>query len=113
MSAIDADAGGPRLAADPAEADLVRRARQGDQTAWEALVGRHQEPVFRLAYLILGDGAEAEDIAQEAFVRATLALGRSTRRGRCAPGCSASPPTWPATGGEGWGGPGRPCSAPS
>lgn len=43
-------------------------------TAWEQLVGQHQEPVFRLAYLIVGDGAEAEDVAQEAFIRAYLKL---------------------------------------
>lgn len=34
----------------------------------------HQEPVFRLAYLLLGDPDEAEDIAQETFVRAYKAL---------------------------------------
>ena len=77
MSLMDA-AGTPgeRPTADPAEAELVRRARRRDEAAWEALVGHHQEPVFRLAYLILGDAAEAEDIAQEAFVRAYLALAR-------------------------------------
>ncbi len=77
MSLMDA-AGTPgeRPTADPAEAELVRRARRRDEAAWEALVGRHQEPVFRLAYLILGDAAEAEDAAQEAFVRAYLALAR-------------------------------------
>lgn len=34
----------------------------------------HQEPVFRLAYLLLGDPDEAEDIAQETFLRAYRAL---------------------------------------
>ena len=36
----------------------------------------HQEPVFRLAYLLLGDPDEAEDIAQETFLRAYKALRR-------------------------------------
>jgi len=36
----------------------------------------HQEPVFRLAYLLLGDPDEAEDIAQETFLRAYKALDR-------------------------------------
>ena len=58
------------------EADLVHHARRGDQAAWEALVHAHQEPVFRLAYLLVGDAAEAEDIAQEAFIRAFLKLDR-------------------------------------
>ena len=42
--------------------------------AWERLVRSYQEPLFRLAYLILGDEAEAQDVAQEAFVRAYLNL---------------------------------------
>ncbi len=75
MSSLTA-AGGSLPAADPEEAALVRRAWGGDEAAWEALVRRYQEPVFRLAYLILGDAAEAEDAAQEAFVRAWAALGR-------------------------------------
>ncbi|HUM72249.1 MAG TPA: sigma-70 family RNA polymerase sigma factor, partial [Chloroflexota bacterium] len=36
----------------------------------------HQQPVFRLAYLILGDGAEAEEVTQDVFVRAYFALDR-------------------------------------
>lgn len=52
------------------EADVICRARLGDETAWETLVAQHQEAVFRLAYLILGSAADADDIAQEAFVRA-------------------------------------------
>jgi len=36
----------------------------------------HQEPIFRLAYLLLGDPDEAEDIAQETFLRAYKALKR-------------------------------------
>lgn len=56
------------------ETQLVRRARRDDAAAWEALVRQHQEPVFRLAYLILGDADDAQDVAQEAFVRAYLSL---------------------------------------
>jgi len=58
------------------EAQQIRLARQGDQAAWEALMHAHQEPVFRLAYLLLGDPDEAEDIAQETFLRAYKALKR-------------------------------------
>jgi len=58
------------------EAELIDRARQGDGTAWETLMRAHQEAAYRLAYLLLGDAAQAEDVAQEAFVRAYLALER-------------------------------------
>lgn len=56
------------------EADLIARARRGEQTAWLALVRQHQEALFRMAYLLLGDADEAEDVAQEAFIRAFRAL---------------------------------------
>ena len=58
------------------EAEQVELARQGDMQAWEALVNAHQQAVFRLAYLIIGDPDEAEDITQEAFVRAYFSLAR-------------------------------------
>jgi RNA polymerase sigma-70 factor (ECF subfamily) len=58
------------------ESSLVERARQGDGGAYEALVRRHQQLAFRVAYLITGTAAEAEDAAQEAFVKAYYALGR-------------------------------------
>jgi RNA polymerase sigma-70 factor (ECF subfamily) len=52
------------------------QARQGDSAAWEVLVQRYQQPAFRLAYLLLGDADEAEDVAQETFVRVFRALER-------------------------------------
>lgn len=58
------------------EADQIELARQGDVQAWEALVSAHQQAIFRLAYLILGDPHDAEDVTQEAFLRAYYALGR-------------------------------------
>lgn len=57
------------------EPGLIERARAGEAEAWEALVLAHQQPIFRLAYLLLGDAAEAEDVAQETFIRAYRALG--------------------------------------
>jgi RNA polymerase sigma-70 factor (ECF subfamily) len=56
------------------EPDLIRQARQGDELAWADLVRQHQTPIFRLAYLLLGDPDDAKDIAQEAFIRAYKAL---------------------------------------
>jgi RNA polymerase sigma factor (sigma-70 family) len=56
--------------------ELISRAQAGDQAAWEALVRQHEQAAFRLAYLFLGEAAEAGDVAQEAFIRAFRALGR-------------------------------------
>ena len=58
------------------ESTLVRDAAHGDAMAWEPLVLAHQEAVFRLSYLLLGDPDEAEDVAQETFLRAWHHLQR-------------------------------------
>src|SRR5690349_513730 len=54
--------------------ELVRRAQTGDTEAFGALVLAHQAFVYNLAWRALDDPHEAEDVAQEAFVRAWLAL---------------------------------------
>ena len=58
------------------EAALVGRAQAGDADAYGELVTLHQAAAFRVAYVLLGSAADAEDAAQEGFVRAYLALGR-------------------------------------
>jgi RNA polymerase sigma factor (sigma-70 family) len=64
---------------DDTESGLVERARHGDVRAYEELVRRYQDVAFRLAYTILGSAEEAEDAAQEGFVRAYHALDRFRR----------------------------------
>ena len=59
---------------DIAEQDLVARARAGEGAAFEALMTRHATFVYNLALRTLGDPHEAEDVAQEAFVRAWRGL---------------------------------------
>lgn len=56
--------------------ELVEAAQRGDTEAFGSFVGRHQKRVFRVAFHMLRDAAEAEDIAQEAFVRAYRAIQR-------------------------------------
>ena len=56
--------------------DLVDRARLGDVDAFSQLVRRHQPRLHRLALHMLRDRAEAEDVAQETFIRAFQALAR-------------------------------------
>jgi RNA polymerase sigma factor (sigma-70 family) len=58
------------------ESELVERARRGDQSAYGELVQAYQGIAFRTAYLVVGDAAEAEDAAQEGFVKAFYAMSR-------------------------------------
>jgi RNA polymerase sigma-70 factor (ECF subfamily) len=75
--------GGAARAAEPdLEGRLVARARAGDAAAFEALVRLHAELAYNLALRALGDPAEAEDVAQEAFVRAWRAMPRFREEAR-------------------------------
>jgi RNA polymerase sigma factor (sigma-70 family) len=58
------------------DAELARRAREGDDAAYEDLVRRYGQIAFRVAWLVTRDRGEAEDAAQEAFVKAYYALPR-------------------------------------
>lgn len=58
------------------EQDLIARARAGDDSAFEPLVETYQTAIYNLCYRMLGDSAEAEDAAQEAFLRAYAQLRR-------------------------------------
>jgi RNA polymerase sigma-70 factor, ECF subfamily len=84
----------PRVQAEPAavqpqrgerasareERDLIRAAQGGSAEAVEALFRRHWPRAHRAAYLIVHDGAAAEDIAQEGFLAAVRSLDRFDRR---------------------------------
>jgi RNA polymerase sigma-70 factor (ECF subfamily) len=56
------------------DAALVRVFQGGDESAFDTLVLKHKDRVFGLCYRILGDREEANDSAQEAFVRAYRAM---------------------------------------
>lgn len=56
------------------EAKLLARAQRGDQGAFEEIVQRYQQVAFRVAYVITGSAAEAEDAAQEGMFKAYRAL---------------------------------------
>ncbi len=64
------------------EQELIRQAQAGDSNAFAALVSAHQRFCYNLALQALGDTREAEDVTQEAFVRAWLALPRFRSRAR-------------------------------
>jgi len=54
--------------------ELVKKSQLGDRSAFEQLVLRHQELVFSLAYKLTGNREMANDVAQEAFIRAWKAI---------------------------------------
>jgi len=53
---------------------LIERCRNGDVAAFEPLVEKYRDRVWRLAFNVLRDAEEARDVAQEAFIRAWQAL---------------------------------------
>jgi RNA polymerase sigma factor (sigma-70 family) len=55
---------------------LIERAKHGDQAAYEELVRQYQDLAFRTTFLITRSAAEAEDAAQDAFIKAYYALDR-------------------------------------
>jgi RNA polymerase sigma factor (sigma-70 family) len=62
-------------AADARESALIDGARSGDQASFEELVNIYQDLAVRTAYVIVGDHDEANDAAQDGFVKAFYALG--------------------------------------
>jgi RNA polymerase sigma-70 factor (ECF subfamily) len=58
------------------EQGWVEAARRGDKQAFSQLVQAYQRPVFNLTYRMLGNSEEAEDAAQETFLRAYARLGQ-------------------------------------
>jgi RNA polymerase sigma factor (sigma-70 family) len=56
------------------DSNLLARAQRGDAAAYEEIVQRYQQIAFRTAYVITGSAADAEDAAQDGFVKAFRAL---------------------------------------
>ena len=51
------------------DSDLAQRLQSGDESAFDVLLERHKRPVLNFVYRLFGDEAEAEDVAQEVFIR--------------------------------------------
>jgi RNA polymerase sigma-70 factor (ECF subfamily) len=62
------------------DAQVVAKARGGDQDAFRVLVERHSRSIYRLAYRMTGRPEDAEDVVQETLVRAYRQLGRFEAR---------------------------------
>jgi len=66
-------------AAMDADLEAMERCLAGDREAFAGLIERHKKVVYSLARHMLGDETEAEDIAQEAFVKAYFSLAKFRR----------------------------------
>jgi RNA polymerase sigma-70 factor (ECF subfamily) len=64
------------MAMQPAEQAWLQQAQQGDDLAFSYLVEAYQRPVYNLCYRMMGNANDAEDAAQETFIRAYKALER-------------------------------------
>ncbi len=64
------------------DSTVVTRCLDGQVEAYGLLVNRYSGRIINLAFAMIGDRHEAEDIAQEAFVRAYRGLGRFERRAK-------------------------------
>ncbi|HEV2267962.1 MAG TPA: RNA polymerase sigma factor RpoE, partial [Steroidobacteraceae bacterium] len=62
------------MSADASDLSLVRRVQRGDKGAFDALVLKYQHKLVKLVMRYVRNPAEAEDIAQEAFIKAYRAL---------------------------------------
>ena len=85
------------------DADALAQARAGDSDGFRTLVERHRRGMFRLAYSMTSNEQDAEDVVQEAFLRAFRRLDQYDARARfsswlfritanCAPGTASSTP---------------------
>ena len=59
-------------------ADVVARAKAGDQAAFEAIFDRFERQIHSFIYRMMGDADDACDLTQDCFVRAYKALGRTS-----------------------------------
>ena len=64
----------PEAPAPPEEMELVGRARRGDLTAYDELMRRYQERIYATVYHMTSNHEDANDLAQEAFIKAFQAL---------------------------------------
>ena len=59
-----------------ADAELIARAAEGDSSAFQLLVEQHRSMVYRVAYQFAGNHYDAEDIAQDVFIKVYRSLSR-------------------------------------
>lgn len=60
------------------EGSWVSRAKQGDQTAFEAIFEHYERQIYGFIYRMMGNAEDANDLTQECFIRAYKALGQTS-----------------------------------
>jgi len=70
---------------------VVARAAGGDRDAFRALVELHSRYIYSLAHRMTGNAQDAEDVVQEAWLKAHKQLSRFEAGPTFAPGCTGSP----------------------
>ncbi len=71
-AAADGSAASPR----EAEREAIEACRRGEREAFDRLVERYQRDIYRLCYRYVNDHEDANDLAQEVFIKAWRAIGR-------------------------------------
>lgn len=61
--------------AEPSDTELIERAQRGDRSAFEALLRRHYDAMYRMAYKWCGNRDDAQDVTQSACIKLARALG--------------------------------------
>jgi RNA polymerase sigma-70 factor, ECF subfamily len=64
------------MMSDPTDVDLMIKIRQGEKEAFALLIRRHQKPLINFIHRLIGNPAEAEDLAQEVFLKVYQAAPR-------------------------------------
>jgi RNA polymerase sigma-70 factor (ECF subfamily) len=62
--------------------ELVERLQRGEEAAFDELLSRYKHPVINFCYRLLGDAGDADDVAQEVFVRVYQRIGDYRPRGK-------------------------------
>ena len=78
---------------DEADRWLIGKVRAGDRDAYEELVRRHRDRIYRIALRMLGSSADADDVAQEVVIQLWTALSASPAAPPSPPGSTASSST--------------------
>src|SRR3954447_24455623 len=72
--ALEAEVDAPTVPAPVEDRQLVRRAQEGDLTAFDSLINRYQERIYATIYHMTSNHEDANDLTQETFIKAYKAL---------------------------------------